>query len=360
MTESQSFYSKPVIKLHGGDFIIELEPHHKIILESYDLRVSRHDNDEFSINCKVQLNGEGKPYLSLPVRGLGIPTLAKAWLVLVDDQLDVSELFLRYQLDADKLNDNVYLTNTLFNAGARGYSGDDLFVVTYAYLNTLALNNPNFGGVITILCYRIADKLDERAHVLNEVYTTYQRYRDVVPGHNALAFRWLVSSASTLATTLLSTGEVAQAADVVDSALKAITHPSLNPMVHQNYALLLFQGGLIKAWAGDFDAAASLFIAAVNAGRHGITDLLHPQNNWLLGQLSDCHKLLRVVEAAYCAALACTRNRMPPQSRFGQVKTAPRLNINFQAIFDRFECCNKATPAFFQQAVNNMQVRQDS
>ncbi|MDD2724288.1 MAG: hypothetical protein PHH59_09745 [Methylovulum sp.] len=354
-----SIANKSHVKLCGGEFILELEPYDRSIIDKGEIRVTCHDGSEFSINCKTQPENDGRLSLKFSVQSLRIPALTKVLLIWAGNSLDISGLFLRYQLDSDKLNDNVYLTKNLFNAQARNYSLDDLFVVTYAYLNALPLDNQNFGGLITILSYRIADKLEERGDILEAVHATYRHYRDKVQSHNAVAFRWLVSSSSVLATALLATGSVTQAADVVDGALKAIVHPSFNPLVHQNYAMLLFQGGLIKAWYGHFDEAASLFIGAVNAGRYGMIDLLHPQNNWVIGQMSDCHKFLLIIEAAYCASLACTKNKLPPESRFAPVNPAPKLQINFKAIFERFECCKKSPPPFFEQVLQKMQAHQN-
>ncbi|TAL47439.1 MAG: hypothetical protein EPN89_08725 [Methylovulum sp.] len=386
MAKIRNLSNTPVITLHGSDFVVGLDSYGLLVASTRGLRVTCRDGDEFvvdvepydltaadicelwvtcdddtefSVKCRSQLGADGKQRLVFALPDIRIPSLARAQLVYGDDSIDISDTFLRYQLDKNKLNDNAYITGALFNASARAFSSDDLFIVTYAYLNVLPLDNPNFGGLITLLSYRITDKLDDREHVINEVYTTYRRYLDVVQSHDAVAFRWLVSSSSALVTALLSIGSVTQAADVVDSALKAIIHPSFNPLAHQNYALLLFQGGLIKAWKGRFDEAASLFIAAVNAGRHGMSDLLHPQNSWVLGQLSDCYKFLHIIEAAHCAALACTRNHLPPQARFAALKTAPKLHINFGAIFDRFACFKKQSPPFFEQVLHKMQVRQD-
>jgi hypothetical protein len=77
-----------------------------------------------------------------------------------------------------------------------------------------------------------------------------------------------------------------------------------------------------------------------------------------LGQLSDCHKFLQIIEASYCAAMACTGNKLPPESRFAAVKSTPKVQINFQTLFDRFECCKKATPPFFAQVLQKMQTQQ--
>ncbi|MDD5271740.1 MAG: hypothetical protein PHU14_03360 [Methylovulum sp.] len=360
MTEIASVTEQPVVKLRGLEFVLELEPPGlPITLDSCELRITCHDHSEFSIACNVQANLDGKLAVSFPIQNVGIPALSTAKLIAGGTVLDISKLLLRYQLNRNKLNDNVYLTNNLFNASARDYSSDDLFVVTYSYLKTLPQNNQNFGGLITILSYRIADRLDERAELLDAVYATYKQYRETVQTHDAVAFRWLVSCSSTLATVLLSVGSIAQASNVVDGALKMIVHPGFNPMVHQNFTLLLFQGGLIKAWNGRFDEAASLFISAVNAGRYGMIDLLHPQNNWLLGQISDCHKFLEIIEAAYSAAMACSKDQLPPQSRFASGKSAAKLKINFKTLFERFECCKKNPPPFFEQVLQSMQNHKD-
>ncbi|MDO9104997.1 MAG: hypothetical protein Q7U57_08545 [Methylovulum sp.] len=385
MAEIRSLIRAPVIRLQGGEFVIELDSHDLIApntrgirvtcqdgdgftvgVEPYDvpaadicgIRVSCGDDKVFSVNCRSQLGDNGKQCLVFSLAELGIPSLTKVELVYANGCIDISDSFLHYQLDSSRLNDNVYLTSVLFNASARPFSGDDLFVITYAYLKALPLDNPNFGGLITLLSYRITDRLDDREHVVNEVYGVYRRYRDVVHSHDAIAFRWLVSCSSALATSLLSIGSVTQAEDVVDVALNMIIHPSFNPLVHQNYTLLLFQAGLIKAWKGRFDEASSLFIAAVNAGRYGMIDLLHPQNSWVLGQISDCHKFLYIIEAAHSSALACTRNHLPPQSRFAPLKTAPKLQINYRTIFDRFACFKKKSPPFFEQVLHKMQTRQ--
>ncbi|PPD45687.1 MAG: hypothetical protein CTY16_09810 [Methylobacter sp.] len=359
MTDISSIALKPTIKLRGGEFILEIDPPNGIVPSSCGLRVTCHDHNDFVIECIAQPDTNGRLAVAFPIQSVRIPWLTKVHLALDEDTFDISDLFLRYQLDREKLKDNVYLTNNLFNAAARNYSHDDLFVVAYAYLNVLPLENQNFGGLITILCYRIGDKLDERANIIEIVNVTYRYYVEKVSIHNAAAFRWFVSSSSVLATILLSIGSITQASNVVDTALKTIVHPSFNPMVHQNYTLLLFQGGLIKAWYGHFDEAASLFIGAVNAGRYGMIDLLHPQNSWVLGQMSDCRKFLHIIEASYNAALACTRNKLPPESRFAPVKASSKLQINFQTIFERFEFCKKSTPPFFMQALQKMQAHQD-
>ncbi|MCF7988508.1 MAG: hypothetical protein K9L60_13215 [Methylovulum sp.] len=398
MSEIKSLSRIPTVSLHGSEFYIELDTQDLIARNTCVIKITSHDDGdafcvdvashdatdtsvceiqvtcadhEFSVSCRSQLNAKGKQCLVVSLPDIQIPSLIRVKLVYPNDSIDISDgfsryqaiditdEFLRYQLDKTKLNDNVYLTNTLFNASARSFTSDELFIITYAYLNVLPLNNQNFGGLITILCYRITDNLVDRGHILEQVYQTHRRYLDVVCPHDAVAFRWLVSSSSTLVTALLSVGCVTQAEDVLDSALKLIFHPSFNPLVHQNYALLLFQGGLIKSWNGCFDEAASLFIAAVNAGRYGMTDLLHPQNSWILGQLSDCYKFLHIIEAAYRAALACTRNNLPSQTRFSTTKTAPKLHMDYKSIFDRFACFKKNSPPFFEQVLHKLQTRQN-
>lgn len=361
MVENPQLADKVAISLQGSEFIVDLKPCDLIATDACKLRVTGRNLEEVIVNPRLQpgINGQ-PPCLAFSLPDIRIPLMHKIQLILPSEhRLDLSAFFARYQLDDNKLKDNVYLTNALFNAAARPFIGDDLFIVTYAYLNHLALDNPNFGGLITLLSYRITDQLAARGHVLDAVYATYCRYREAVPRHDAVAFRWLVSSSNALVSALLSEGKTEQAEEVADGALKTIVHPGLNPMVHQNYAMLLFQGGLIKAWKGRFDEAASLFIGAVNAGRYGMIDLLHPQNSWVLGQMSDCYKFLHIIEAAHCAALACTGNRLPPQARFAQIKQAPKLQINYRIIFDRFECFKKEPPPFFEQVLQRMQLLQN-
>ncbi|ASF45755.1 hypothetical protein [Methylovulum psychrotolerans] len=350
---------QPAVKVRGLAFVLELELSDPAVVGQYELKIVSHDRSEALVAVDVQTSLHGKLTLSVPIQAIHIPSLAKAYLLVAGDSLDISPVFLRYQLNKNKLNDNAYLTHTIFNASARDFSPDDLFVVTYAYLKSIPLENQNFGGLITVLSYRIADKLDERGDLLDNVYATYRQYREVVQTHDAIAFRWFVSCSSALATVLLSVGSIAQASNVVETALKTIVHPGFNPMVHQNFTLLLFQGGLIKVWNQRFDEATSLFISAVNAGRYGMIDLLHPQNNWLLGQISDCHHLLGYIEAAYCAAMACSKDQLPPQSRFASGKSPAKLKIDFRNIFERFECCKKHTPPFFEQVLQTMQTYKD-
>jgi len=358
MSENQGNVFKPAIKLHGSDFIVELDADLKIAAEGCELRVNCHDASEFTIRCK-QHTENNKVQFRFPILSIRIPSLIKAQLLLGEDFLDLTAFLLRYQLDKNRLNDKVYLNDSLFNAGVRKLSNEGLFVTAYAYLNTISIDNPYYGGLITLLSYRIADHLADRADMLDVVYATYRHYRDKVALYDADAFRWFVSSSSALTTVLLSTGAVTQASDVVNGALQAIVNPSFNPMAHQNYALLLFQGGLIKVWNGRYEEGTALFIAAANATRQGIADLLHPKNDWVLGQISDCHKCLYLFEVAYLAAIASSGNKLPPASRFGVIKNPPKIHINFSHLFDRFEYLKKTTPSFFSQALQKMQARQN-
>ena len=346
----------PALSVSGSDFVLNLAG---FSLQKGDvpcLMLSTSHGEKFEVNSRLQVVN-GQTSIVFQILSLKIPVLEKASFFVKDQVIDISELFSQYRLDRQKLTDDVYLTRAIFNAGVRKFSGDGLFVVSYVYLDAIANDNPNYGGFITMLSYRITDKLAERAHLLHKLYTTYLQYRDVVDCHDGIAFRWLVSCSSALTTALLAAGNVAQAADVAEGALQRIVHPGLNPMVHQNYVLLLFQAGLIKASQKQFHKAACLFITAVNASRHGIIDLLHPQNDWVLSQLNDCHKLLHVAEAAHIAAIACTRNKLPPQSRFARLSSVPRFNLNFQLLFDRFTCFKRGQlPAFFEQVSRTLQT----
>jgi hypothetical protein len=359
MAELSNPTAVPVVELRGDEFLVYLDPDERVLPHACKLRITCRDKTEFSLDGNPKTDSEGRHCAAFRLTEVRIPYLAAARLVFGSgDGIDIADRFVRYQLDENKLNDNRYLTGTLFNAATRPFSDDDLFAVAYAYLNALPIDNPNFGGLITIVSYRIADKLRERIAVLDDVYATYCRYRKMTPAYDPVAFRWLVSSSNVLATVLLSVGRVQQAEDVVDGALQTIVHPSLNPMVHQNYVLLLFQGGLIKAWSGCFKEAASLFIGAVNACRHGLIDLLHPKNEWVLGQMSDCHKLLHFAEIAHVAALACTRNQLPPPSRFASIAKAPKFQMNFRLLLERFECFKQKTPPFFEEALWRIQAQQ--
>ncbi len=256
-------------------------------------------------------------------------------LLLTSDEykVELADAFEKYRLNENKLADEFYVTGAIINAATRGMDNNELFFVAYNALSIMPIGNHFFGALITLISYKYLESPDYRGWVLEVLLDAKSKF-DAFVGYCTPNFaRWGISSATAFALVLLLNDQVGNAEDVIDSALGKYD-PNLNQLSYWNYCQCLILKATILAHSGKLKEAGWKYLAAFDFSRKAINDIFHSRNDWVLGQISDCHALLNLGELAMkCATRSL--GKIPSESRYADIKYSGK--ISFAPVFTRFQ-----------------------
>lgn len=247
--------------------------------------------------------------------------------------LELAGAFEKYKLDEKKLTDEFYVTGAIINAATRGMENNELFFVAYNALSVMPINNHFYGALITLISYKYLEAPEYRGWVLGVLLDSKRKFDEGVEYCTPNTARWGISSATAFALVLLLNDRVEDADRVLSSALKRY-EPNLNQLSYWNYCQCLILKASILVFSGKNKEAGWKYLAAFDFSRKAINDIFHSRNDWVLGQVSDCHALLNLGELAMkCAARSL--GRIPSESRYADIKYSGK--ISFAPVFSRFQ-----------------------
>lgn len=257
----------------------------------------------------------------------------KLTLTSPDGLLELSDELEKYRLDVAKLSDEFYVTGAIINAATRGMENNELFFVAYNALSVMPVNNHFYGALITLISYKYLEAPEHREWVLSILMDCKTRFDDKVQYCTPNMARWGISSGTAFALVLLLNDRVDDAECVVDSVLKRYD-PNLNQLSYWNYCQCLVLKATILCFKGSTKEAGWKYLASFDFSRKAINDIFHGRNDWVLGQISDCHALLNLGELAMKCAAKCLV-KIPSESRYADIKYTGR--ITFAPVFARFQ-----------------------
>nr|WP_314876140.1 hypothetical protein [uncultured Pseudomonas sp.] len=259
-------------------------------------------------------------------------------------EIDLMDAFAKYRLDQNKLADEFYMTGAIVNAATRGMENNELFFVAYNALAIMPITNHFYGALITLVSYKYLEAPEYRGWVLDTLFESKKKFDGAVEYCTPNLARWGISSATAFSLALLLNDRVESAEWALDSALTKY-EPNLNQLSYWNYCQCLILKSTILVHSGNSKEAGWKYLAAFDFSRKAINDIYHSRNDWVLGQVSDCHALLNLGELSLkCAAKSL--GRIPSESRYADIKFNGK--INFMPVFSRFQGSrNKFKSSFF-------------
>lgn len=260
----------------------------------------------------------------------------------------VLSLFDRYILDANKLSDYLYINEKLVNAGTRNISGDELFYICLCYYDKLAPENCYLGAIISIISYRIAENIPNRQKILPDLLAVKSAYDKNAKFDDAHHIRWFFSSTNALSSLLIAIGDLVNAKNIIEISLKKSAYVGLNPLCYWNFSSILFKHALLKFEEGNNREAGTYFLMCFNNARAALSDLLHPRNDWVFNQFSDCRAVLDLAEHALIGATAAFNGKIPGETRFMNIR-ALRPVFNAELCLDRFPSLKNKKNVSFQK-----------
>ncbi|OUM36988.1 hypothetical protein B8W72_05610 [Pseudomonas putida] len=273
-------------------------------------------------------------------------------LLLASDayKLELAVAFEKYKLDEKKLSDEFYVTGAIINAATRGMENNELFFVAYNALSIMPINNHFYGALITLVSYKYLEAPEYRGWVLGVLLDSKRKFDEGVEYCTPNIARWGISSTTAFALALLLNDRVDDAGCVIDSALKRF-EPNLNQLSYWNYCQCLILKATILVYSGKNKEAGWKYLAAFDFSRKSINDIYHSRNDWVLGQVSDCHALLGLGELAMKCAVK-SLGKIPSESRYSDIKYSGK--ISFAPVFSRFQSSRSKFKSDFFDAVEKV------
>jgi len=325
------------IEVKKSSFTITFE-NEKISDNSIELYCAQEKKD-FSLS-----NKEGNIFLNVEFIDFNI--YEDVTLVIGEKKIILNSIFKNYKLSIDKLRDEKYMTNSIVNASSRGFNNDEIFFVAYNALNIIDKSNHFFGAMVTLLSYRILENPNERSWLIGRLLKEKVEFDKAEVALTPNRSRWIISSTAVLSMLLLLSNKVNNAENILSDVLKSSLY-TLNQLSFWNYCLCLFLSALIKTKRNEHYDAGWEYLKVFDFSRKSLSDLYHPRNDWILGQMSDCRALLDLGELG----LKCAHKSLgdiPAESRISNIKFSG--TICFNPIFERSRNArNKINEIFFSE-----------
>ncbi|MCX2831894.1 hypothetical protein [Microbulbifer thermotolerans] len=256
--------------------------------------------------------------------------------------------------DINKLNDYVYVTNNLFNHAARKGSSDEQFSLLLKILNNANSENPLLGGIITNLCYRYNEKLEERDFIFPYIYEIKDNYDNVVDITKPAYSRWLVSSSNTLGTVALMRGEVERGKKILERGLKIYSLAAHTPLLYLNLCMMYFQYAMIRFQEGRVNHAASIFEKCYYLSISAINEIYSSRNDYILSMKFDCDRLTKIGLEALKANSFLLRDKSLFGSRIPKVNVD--TNFDVSVITARFARPSSSWHKNIEKKINEVQL----
>ena len=241
---------------------------------------------------------------------------------------DYSTALNRFRLDHDQMDSHYYVTVNLFGAGMNRLEGNDLLYQALCYLEIMPPSWQFYGGLITLISFRISENLKENENLLdsliNKHYDLIQAFRPI-SNHSV---RWLISSSFNLAVVCLYLGRNDDVEMLLERALTSGSYNRIFPLTYMNYAQMLLLAAAMKFAAGRVQEASHLFLECAEFSSYALGELFNLRNEFLLRHEMDSRVIMDVGYVAYKAGTCLTNQRFASDSKLATI------NINLQEVGD--------------------------
>lgn len=254
-----------------------------------------------------------------------------------EDRLILDEAFDHYRIDLSNIDNHAYMTKNLFGAGLRSLNHDDIFYLSYCHLNIIPIENQFYGGLITLLCFRISEDLSNRSLAIDDILSSYRRMGTRQPLRPDHSVRWRISSAVNLAILLCYLERESEAHHVIEQAISQPHYNGIFPLTHMNYATLLNLSAMFAVKYGDRKLAYMRFSECSNYCSHSVSDLFNLRNNYYFQHEMDVRTLIDTGYQSSIAMAILSNDRHPGDSKMTfNKKSVSTNNLSFNHLFSRF------------------------
>lgn len=200
------------------------------------------------------------------------------------------------ELEKDMLRNHAYLTKNLFHNSK--LKNDEQFTVLLKHLHLFDTKNPFLGGVITNICYRVAEDYDNRSFIIDHLISIKSEYDRKVDLSHPINTRWLLSSTNTLSTLILATGRVDEAKKILEKGLRRYSLGAHTPLINQNLAMIYIQYAMIKFSESRLNLSSSIFEKCLYHCSNSLHEIHNSRNNFFSSMLSDCQNIVEISKSA--------------------------------------------------------------
>jgi hypothetical protein len=244
------------------------------------------------------------------------------------------------------------MTINLFGAGTRSLGNDDIFYMCYCYLLVLPIHNQFYGGLITLLSFRIADDMEARSHYIGDLISAHKTLMDqgqVGPDHSV---RWRLSATVNLTNILCYVEREDEASTLIERAMAERSHNGIFPLTYMNYATLLMLAAIFAVRRGDMPLAYLRFTECANYCNLSVTDLFSLRNNFYFQHEHDVRTMIDLgYQAAIGMALLSGENHPGDSKMTMNAKAAPLQKLTFTPVFGRFISGLKRHPRIAKETI---------
>ncbi len=219
-----------------------------------------------------------------------------------------------YRLDENELNSHPYMTRNVFSAGARKINGEDMFYLLLNYIDDPKHNWQYYGGLITNVCFRIAENIEYRSKFIPyilEKYLSYAKNAEISADHSV---RWYLSGSLNIAILLLYIGDISNSKKVIDIFLSRSIPNGAFPLTYMNLATMLFLRSAIALEDGDISAAYLLALECADCCQNSLPKLFTARNRYYFQHRYDAEQLLRIGYASSLVANSLGNRTNPMDS----------------------------------------------
>ena len=266
--------------------------------------------------------------------------------------ISLDSAFDRYRLDPQQVDSHRYMTINLFGAGTRSLDNDDIFYMCYCYLLALPVQNQFYGGLITLLSFRIADDMENRSRYVDDLLSAHKTFLDqgqVGPDHSV---RWRLSATVNLTNILCYVEREDEADKLVERVMKQPNYNGIFPLTYMNYATLLMLAAMFSVRRGDMRLAYLRFTECANYCNLSVTDLFSLRNNFYFQHELDVRTMIDLgYQAAIGMALLSGETHPGDSKMTMNTKAAPLQKLTFTPVFGRFVSGLKRHPRIAKETI---------
>jgi hypothetical protein len=244
-----------------------------------------------------------------------------------------------FRLDRGQMDSHYYVTVNLFGAGMKRLEGEELLYQVLCYMQVMPQGWQFYGGLITLSVFRIAERMADRAPLIDFLLKKHQEMVAVYRPVSDHSVRWLISSSYNLAVICVYLDRLADAERLLDDSIQRGALNRTFPLTYMNYSQSLLLAGVAKFAVGKKEEALHLFTECADFCSYSLGELFNLRNKFLLQHEMDCRVIVDVGYAAFKAAVLLTDQRFASDSKLADFKVEPeRANqLDFSVIARRYE-----------------------
>jgi len=138
----------------------------------------------------------------------------------------------------------------LFGAGMKRLEGEELLYQVLCYMRVMPHEWQFYGGLITLAVFRLAERIEDRTHLIDFLLETHQDMVGVYRPVSDHSVRWLISSSYNLAVICVYLDRLTDVERLLDTTIQRGALNRIFPLTYMNYAQSLLLAGVAKFAAG--------------------------------------------------------------------------------------------------------------